>query len=161
MKTVLITGCSDGGIGAAAARAFQENGYHVFATARTTSKMSSLSKLSNVTTLGLDVTNEPSISNAVKAVADKTGGKLDVLCNNAGAPLMMPALDTTLEKAKRMFDVNLWGVVAVTNAFAPLVIEAKGTIATTGSIAGEINIPFYSEFGKHVFLLGPKPGELE
>ena len=55
-KSVLITGCSEGGIGAGLAEAFCEKGYHVFATARTPSKTSqSLAQAPNVTVLTLDV----------------------------------------------------------------------------------------------------------
>jgi NAD(P)-dependent dehydrogenase (short-subunit alcohol dehydrogenase family) len=69
-KTILITGCSAGGIGAALAHTLASQGHNVYATARNTSKIpTELSKLANVTTLQLDVTSTSSITEAAKAVA--------------------------------------------------------------------------------------------
>lgn len=72
-KTVLITGCSGGGIGSALATTFQLRGFHVFATARDLSRMDHLKDLPHVTLLKLDVTNNGDIKAAVKAVAEHTG----------------------------------------------------------------------------------------
>ncbi len=116
-KHVLVNGCSEGGIGAALVVCFQKHGLHVFATARKPSKMANLENLPNVTLLELDVTNPSSISDAVEVVKQSTGGKLDCLCNNAGSLIMMPALDTNIAEARKMFEVNLWGVFATTQAF--------------------------------------------
>ena len=66
-KSILITGCSDGGLGASLARAFNAAGLRVIATARNTSKMSSLSKL-GIETLSLDVCSEMSIAACVSEV---------------------------------------------------------------------------------------------
>src|SRR5689334_19116704 len=114
LKSVLITGCSAGGIGGGLAEAFHENGYYVFATARTPSKISqSLAEASNVTVLTLDVLSSESIAAAVESVTRVTGGKLDVLVNNSGRLMVMPALDTSIEEGKRLFDTNYWAVLAM------------------------------------------------
>ncbi|KAI1850728.1 hypothetical protein JX266_004010 [Neoarthrinium moseri] len=89
-QTVLITGCSDGGIGSALALIFQQRGFHVFATARDVSKMSKLNCLSNVTLLTLDVVK----SDHMKVVVET-------------------------------------GPIALTQAFAPLLIKAGGTYAAS------------------------------
>lgn len=141
-KSILITGCSDGGIGSALAHVFQSRGYHVFATARTISKMSELAKLSNMTLLTLDVTQSSHIADATEWVQRRTGGTLDYLINNAGRNHFSPILDANIEECKRIFDINLWGTLAVTQAFAPLVIKAKGTIVNITSISGHINVPW-------------------
>lgn len=83
-KTVLITGCSEGGIGDALAKSFYRQGLRVFATARNLAKIEHLKKL-GLETLSLDVTDPTSIKMAVDAVHSKTGGKLDFLVNNSGA----------------------------------------------------------------------------
>jgi 1-acylglycerone phosphate reductase len=83
MKSVLITGCSKGGIGDALAQEFYSKGLLVFATARDLSKVEHLKSL-GLTTLKLDVTSAESIKNAVAEVEAVTGGKLDFLVNNAG-----------------------------------------------------------------------------
>lgn len=54
----------------------------------------------------------------------------------------MPILDEDIEKAKNIFDINVWGTVAVTKAFAPLVIKAKGKIVNITSTAGYLNVPY-------------------
>ncbi|KAK3293831.1 uncharacterized protein B0H64DRAFT_342907 [Chaetomium fimeti] len=135
-KTVLITGCSAGGIGWALAKAFQKRDFHVFATARDTSKAEQdLSKLSNVEILPLDVTDQQSIKKCKEIVAQRTGGRLDVLVNNAGAEFVCPLLDVDIERCKALYDVNVWGPLAMVQAFSPLLIEAKGVISNHTSIA--------------------------
>lgn len=144
LPSVLITGCSAGGIGSALAETFHERGLHVFATARSTSKMAHLEKLPNITLLELDVTDPKSIESAVEVVTAKTGGKLNYLINNSGQSLVLPALDTSIEDAKRLLDVNLWGVVAVTQAFSPLILATKGTIVNVASLAAFFRSPWLS-----------------
>lgn len=148
IKSVLITGCSAGGIGSALAEAFQKRGLHVFVTAGSLSKISHLEKLPNVTLLTLDVTSSSSIAAAVEAVSAKTDGTLDYLVNNSGSRYVMPTLDIDIEECKRMFDANLWGVPVVTQAFARLVIAVKGTIVNNSSIAACIYSPWMSELNR-------------
>lgn len=145
-KSILITGCSDGGIGSALAHVFQSRGYYVFATARTLSKMSELAKLSHVTLLTLDVMQSSHIAAATESVQRHTGGTLDYLINNAGRNHFSPILDANIDECKRIFDINLWGSLAVTQAFAPLVIKAKGTIVNITSISGHVNVPWMGTF---------------
>ncbi|KAI1609492.1 oxidoreductase [Exophiala viscosa] len=144
-KTVLITGCSAGGIGHTLAMEFQRRGLTVFATARSTSKMSGLEKLPNTTLLSLDVTSPTSIAEAVERIKAQTGGKLDYLVNNSGRNIMIPALDADIDDAKEMFDVNFWGILRMVQGFAPLLIEAKGTIVNIGSIVAYLHKPFTSK----------------
>jgi len=142
---VLITGCSDGGIGSSLAKEFQSRGFHVFATARTITKMAALEGISNITLLELDVTSATSINAAVVVVSEKASGKLNYLVNNAGWSQTLPILDTDIEKAKSMYDVNVWGMLAMTKAFASLVIAAKGSIVNIGSTTGRAYIPYLGE----------------
>lgn len=141
-STVLITGCSDGGIGSALALAFQSRGFYVFATLRDPEKASELAKLSNVMIIKLDVTDAGQIAAAVQIVQGETGGSLDYLINNAGRNHFMPLLDEDIDVAKRIFDINVWGTLAVTQAFAPFLIKAKGTLVNITSISGYLNIPW-------------------
>ncbi|KAL4788390.1 hypothetical protein BJX76DRAFT_366835 [Aspergillus varians] len=144
LPTVFITGCSEGGIGAALVEVFHDRGFHVFATARSLSKMAPLEGLSNITFLELDVESQSSIDVALKAVVAHTGGsgKLDYLVNNAGLNLNRPALDSDLAYAKKMFDVNFWAMVHVTHTFMPLLIASKGTVVTNASLAGVLHVPW-------------------
>jgi NAD(P)-dependent dehydrogenase (short-subunit alcohol dehydrogenase family) len=146
-KTVLITGCSDGGLGAALAIAYHSAGHRVFATARTPSKMAFLTSL-GIETLPLDVLSEESITACVSSVIKLTGGTLNVLLNNAGAQYNMPISDLSIPEAKKVFDLNVWSCIAVIQAFLPLLREAKdGAMVvnhtSVGSIAG---LPFQAAY---------------
>ncbi|KAK8017683.1 hypothetical protein PG993_014009 [Apiospora rasikravindrae] len=148
-KTVLITGCSDGGIGSALAQLFHQRGYHVFATARDTTKMSALKELSDLTQLTLDVVKSSDIQAAVEQVSQRTGGKLDCLVNNAGRNHFMPILDEDLDLVKDLFQINFYGPIALTQAFAPLLIPAKGMAVYITTISGYLNVPYMgkTDFG--------------
>ncbi|OGE48177.1 hypothetical protein PENARI_c031G05465 [Penicillium arizonense] len=139
-KTVLITGCSTGGIGWALAKNFHQRGFYVFATARNPSKAADLAELSDIEILELDVTDPKTIVECKERVVKRTNGKLDVLVNNAGVEFNSPLLDTDVDEAKRLFDVNVWGPLAMVQAFAPLLIEAKGTVFNQSSIDGALNM---------------------
>ena len=82
-KSVLITGCSAGGIGEALAKEFHKKGLRVFATARNLAKVQELKEL-GMTVLQLDVVDDESIKQAVEKVRSLNGGRLDFLVNNSG-----------------------------------------------------------------------------
>jgi 1-acylglycerone phosphate reductase len=83
LKSVLITGCSAGGIGDALSQSFHSHGLRVFATARTPSKIQHLKDM-GIQTIALDVTDPVSLKEAVDIVSQATGGTLDILVNNSG-----------------------------------------------------------------------------
>jgi 1-acylglycerone phosphate reductase len=144
-KSVLITGCSEGGVGAAIAAAFVARGYHVFATARTPSKISeSLRSDPNVTTLALDVTSTASIEAATTEVIKATGGRLDVLVNNAGMGLSMALLDMPIGEGRKIFELQYWGPLAMIKAFGEPLIRTKGCVVNVASVGGEVHFPFTS-----------------
>lgn len=58
----------------------------------------------------------------------------------------MPILDEDLDKTRAIFETNVWGPVAVTQAFAPLLIEAKGQVVFITSISGYVNVPWMGEY---------------
>ncbi|CAH0043371.1 unnamed protein product [Clonostachys solani] len=154
-KSVLITGCSAGGIGAGLAEGFCEKGYHVFATARTTSKISQgLASASNVTVLELDVLKPESIAAAVESVKQKTGGTLDVLINNSGQAAIAPALDVSIEEGKKVFDLNFWAPLAILQAFSPLLIEAKGCLVNNASCSAYLPMALMSRSEIKIFYNG-------
>jgi len=85
-KTVLITGCSQGGIGHSLALEWHKKGARVFATARNLDAMSNLSN-AGIECLAMDVTETASLQTTREQVENITGGKLDILVNNAGQGL--------------------------------------------------------------------------
>lgn len=129
-KTVLITGCSDNGIGSALGKVLHERGYHVFATARNVSKMKWLEGLDRVTPIELDVTKPANIKAAVKTISTTTDGKLDCLINNAGRNHFMPVLDVEVDAVRPLFETNYFAPLAVTQAFAPLLIKVRKSLET-------------------------------
>ncbi|KAG9237400.1 hypothetical protein BJ875DRAFT_156366 [Amylocarpus encephaloides] len=141
-RTVLITGCSDGGLGAALAIAFHNAGLHVYATARTPSKMSHISSL-GIETLVLDVLSDTSIASCVAKLPS-----LDILVNNAGAGYTVTVTDIDIAKAKKLFDLNVWSYIAVANAFLPLLMRSKngGMIINNTSIVSEVALPFQAAY---------------
>lgn len=143
LKTVLITGCSEGGLGAALAKAFQEQGYHVFATLRNPAKAGSIAGEhgTNTDVLPLDTTSKDSIDACLETVRKTTGGKLDILVNNnAGTGTAMPLLHMPVDEAKAIYEVNVWGTLSLVQAFSPLLLESKGTIMNICSIVGAAKI---------------------
>ncbi|KAH8162907.1 hypothetical protein CIB48_g5327 [Xylaria polymorpha] len=137
-KTVLITGCNNGGLGAAMAKAYRAKGFKVFATVRNVAKAGTLGDTSGIEILELEVTSKESIQKCAKTVHEITGGSLDILVNNAGVAGTMPLLDLDLDEAKRVYDVNVWAQLAMVQSFAAMLIKAKGTVCNISSVAGEL-----------------------
>ncbi|KAG4423836.1 hypothetical protein IFR04_002981 [Cadophora malorum] len=144
-KSVLITGCSPGGIGHALAREFHAKGLHVIATARTKEAVQDLEAL-GMSTVSLEVTSSESIADARMQVEKLTGGKLDILINNAGRNCTMPALEVDLDDARGCFETNLFAVIAITQSFTPFLIASKGLILNIGSVAAIIPYVFGSVY---------------
>ncbi|WEW59398.1 NADPH-dependent 1-acyl dihydroxyacetone phosphate reductase [Emydomyces testavorans] len=155
-KSVLITGCSPGGIGHSLALEFQRHGLRVFATARDKSTIADL-KERGIETLSLDVDQEQSVLACREEVASLLGNEkgLDYLVNNASvfvclilsgleSDYTVPALDVDLNEARQTFETNFFGVVMMCKVFAPLLIKAQGTIVQIGSLAGIIPYVFGS-----------------
>ncbi|CAJ2510350.1 Uu.00g050530.m01.CDS01 [Anthostomella pinea] len=132
-KTILITGCSSAaGAGAALAREFHQRGHRVYATARGDNAKAKLRFLTDlgIGVLELDVTSPDSIAAAVGVVREatccggesKSDGHLDILINNASLFTLSPLSDVQLASAREVFDTNVVGVLAVTQAFLPLLM---------------------------------------
>lgn len=139
--TVLITGCSDGGMGAALAEEFHRSGYNVYATARNQSKMASLSAL-DIKTMTLDIQSQPSIDHCVESIPH-----LDILVNNAGASYTMPIVDMSISEAKKLFDCNVWGHLALTQAFMPrLLASKKAMVLNHTSVGVHAALPFQAAY---------------
>jgi 1-acylglycerone phosphate reductase len=140
VQSVLITGAGSG-IGEALALEFHSKGLRVFATARTLSKLQHLDDV-GIHTLELEVTDSESIRRAVSVVQETTNGHLDFLVNNSGVGYSMPLLDSSLTEARKLYDVNVFGLVAVTQAFAMMLIAAKGKVINISSIGSKTALPY-------------------
>lgn len=133
-KAVLITGASSG-IGRHATEALAADGYFVYAGARKQKDLDELNKIPNVQAVRLDVTVQADVDAAVDTIRD-AGRGLHGLVNNAGVAAGGPLIEIDESTVRWLFDVNVFGVLKVTQAFAPLIIESKGRITTIGSISG-------------------------
>ncbi|MCJ1310810.1 hypothetical protein MMC25_004477 [Agyrium rufum] len=139
-QSVLITGCSPGGIGHALAIEFHSRGYRVLATARNASHITSLSDL-GIETLSLTVDDHESVaacfSEVSKLLRSNSGsGGLNYLINNAGKGYTCPATDLDMAEVASLFETNLFAVMNMCKTFTPLLIAAQGTIVQIGSVAG-------------------------
>jgi 1-acylglycerone phosphate reductase len=148
--TALITGCSDGGLGAALAKALHSKGIRVLATVRDLSKAASLREL-NIECLELDVLNQQSIQSCLTTVKSSCPKGLNILINNAGGGHYMPFLHLDLQKARELFDVNLWSHLSVTQAFLPLLMQTaaeQGTalLINQTSISSVLRTPYHSAY---------------
>jgi len=141
-KSVLITGCSLGGIGDALAQRFHSQGLLVFATSRSLQSMEHLQAL-GIKTFALDVTDIGAIRSVKAQIADATGGKLDILVNNAGQAYPVAATDFDMSEVRAHFEVNLFAVMTMVQEFVPLLIASgDGRILQIGSISGIMPVPF-------------------
>ncbi|KJZ71828.1 hypothetical protein HIM_08756 [Hirsutella minnesotensis 3608] len=132
--SVLITGCTPGGIGHALAVEFHNQGCHVIATARNLDVLEELGDM-GMTTLRLDVADAASVAACRAQVAELTGGRLDILVNNAGRGHTIPALDADLDDVRQTYEINVFGVMNMCQTFTPLLIPARGLIINMSSAA--------------------------
>ncbi|KAL7625006.1 NADPH-dependent 1-acyl dihydroxyacetone phosphate reductase [Parahypoxylon ruwenzoriense] len=137
-KNVLVTGCSAGGLGPALAKAFRDQGFHVFATVRDSSKAGSLVNEADIEVITLDVTSTESVSTCVTRVRKATNGKLDILVNNAGGVVFGPLVHTSITEGQAMYDVNVWGPLRLSQACTPFLVDSRGVILNICSIAGAV-----------------------
>lgn len=92
-------------------------------------------------TLTLDVTSDSSIAACAAQIP-----ALDILVNNAGSGYSMPISDFSILEAKKVFDLNVWACLAVTQAFLPQLLRSKGMIVNHTSVGSVISIPFQSAY---------------
>jgi NADP-dependent 3-hydroxy acid dehydrogenase YdfG len=134
-RTAVVTGASSG-IGAATARRLAAEGFHVYCAARREDRVSALAKEIDGTAVRCDVT----ATEEVAALADRVGGTLDVLVNNAGGAFGAdPVASAKADEWRAMYEVNVIGMMQVTQALLPaLIASGAGVIVNVGSTAGRI-----------------------
>ncbi|KAA1175513.1 oxidoreductase [Rhizobium tropici] len=133
----LVTGASSG-IGLVTAQALRHAGYRVFGTSRKPTPDTP----DGVVMLVCDVTDDESVRSVVDDILVRAG-RIDLLVNNAGIGLLAAAEESSVAQAKALFDVNLFGVLRMTNAILPVMRrQRKGRIINMSSILGLIPAPF-------------------
>lgn len=139
-RTVLITGASSG-IGEACAVRLARAGWRVYGGIRTAEAGDSLRER-GIEPLTLDVTSPADVSSA----AERVGGTLDGLVDNAGIAIAAPLELVPLDELRRQLEVNVVGQVAVTQAFLPALRRSRGRIVLMGSIGGRSALPFLGPY---------------
>jgi NAD(P)-dependent dehydrogenase (short-subunit alcohol dehydrogenase family) len=145
-EAVLVTGASTG-IGRAIVERLSQGGTHVFAAVR---DLSTVDEHPLVTPVRLDVTSAEEAKAAADTVRDGLGDrKLRGIVNNAGIAVGGPLEFVDLDEVRRQFEVNVFGQVAVTQAFLPILRErgpADPRIVFTSSIGGRVASPFIAPY---------------
>ncbi|NWJ46181.1 MAG: SDR family oxidoreductase [Chloroflexi bacterium] len=147
-QAVLITGTSSG-IGRGCALYLDKMGYRVFAGVRNDDDATAIKKEASplLTPVCLDVTSPSSIASAKQCIMEKVGDTgLYALINNAGISSNGPLEYYPLEQVRQMFEVNLFGLLAVTQAFLPLIKLGHGRIINISSVSAMMAFPFSAPY---------------
>lgn len=154
MRSIVITGVSSG-IGYGAAREFVRSGYRVFGSVRKEEHAERLAAElgANFRPLLFDVTERDAVLRAAEEVGEALGGSgLDGLVNNAGTVVGGPLMLQPLDEVRMHFEINVLGLVSVTQAFLPLLGAKKhpthgpGRILNVSSTNGKIAFPFLGAY---------------
>lgn len=152
---IFITGASTG-IGRACAFHMDRLGFHVFAGIRNEGDGKSLIEGSagRITPLLIEVTDSASVAAATDRVAGAVGRLgLSGLVNNAGIVVGGPLEFLPLSEIRKQFEVNVLGQIAVTQAFLPLLRQARGRIVNMSSIAGRVAFPYIGPYSASKYAL--------
>lgn len=138
-KVILITGASSG-MGKETAKTLIQQGHTVYTVARRIDQMQDLKTMGGHV-IQMDITKESDIQHVVNTII-KQNGKIDVLWNNAGYGLYGAVEDVPIDEARQQFEVNLFGLAAMTQKVVPYMRKAKaGTIINTSSMGGKMYTP--------------------
>jgi len=140
----MVTGASSG-IGRACAAEFARRGFRVVGTCRDPSRLAAADRLPGVDYQPLDLGDRASVA----ATADRVGplGPVDILINNAGQSLMGPLEEVGIDVVERLFAVNVFGQIQLTQLLVPGMRAAGGgSVVMVGSLIAEFPLPFRSAY---------------
>lgn len=139
LDPVLITGCSSG-IGRASADLLVKAGHTVYATARRTETLAEL-EAAGARVLALDVTSEDSMAAAVEHI-EAEHGRVGTLVNNAGYGEYGTIEEADLDRVRKMFETNVFGLARLTQLVLPGMRRAhRGRVINIGSMGGRMTFP--------------------
>src|SRR6516162_2242410 len=150
-RIVLVTGSSSG-FGRATAERFASRGWRVFASMRDPARGEPLRQRAaakgwRLETPALDVTRDDSVEAAVGQVLRETGGRLDVLVNNAGYYAYGSLEEVSTDELRAQLETNVVGVHRVTRAVLPAMrARGAGAVVTIGSLAGRVALPMIAPY---------------
>lgn len=151
--TALVTGASRG-IGRATVEAFIERGWRVAAGVRDAERASEVAGMPEVELVHLDLSDESTIPDGVRAAQEYAGGALAAVVSNAAWALAGAVEDVDLDAAREQFQVNFFGGVAVLQAALPAMREARaGSIVFVSSIGARVTHPLLGMYGASKYAL--------
>jgi NADP-dependent 3-hydroxy acid dehydrogenase YdfG len=149
-QTLLITGASSG-FGRLTAEKLAASGHKVFAGFRSVSARKQIAdefKARQIEVVELNVIDQSSVDSAVSEVLKRSGGKLDIVINNAGLAAAGISESFTAEQVRNLFDVNVFGIQHVLRATLPAIrAQRSGLVINIGSILGRVTLPFFGLYG--------------
>ena len=154
-ELIVVTGASTG-IGAASARELARMGFHVLAGVRREVDADALRGLGieGIEPRILDITVESDVAAIADRVADDPLHRpLRALVNNAGIPVNAPVESLPMAEWRRLFDVNLFGHVAMIQALFPALLSSSGTVVNISSVGGKVVLPTYGAYAGSKFAL--------
>ena len=151
MKLAVITGC-DSGIGEALSMAFAEKEYTLLISYL---RSNPLQGRENIHAMKLDLNSERQIRSFASRVKKMCGQgySLDYFINNAGIAMGGPFENIPLDIYRRVFEVNYFGLLSVTQKIIPDLIKSRGRLVVIGSMAGRISLPFFSPYSSSKYAL--------
>ncbi|ORA74849.1 short-chain dehydrogenase/reductase [Mycolicibacter kumamotonensis] len=151
MSVWFITGASRG-FGLQIARDLLDRGHQVVATARRAETVTdALGDNENVLAVALDVTDEEQARQAVRAAVERFG-RIDVLVNNAGRGLLGAVEEATDAEVRAVYDTNVFGLLTVTRAVAPVLrAQRSGAIVNISSVGGFVSSPGWGVYASTKF----------
>ena len=142
-KTILITGASNG-IGFEIAKLASSLGHSVIAISR---DITNLKPFDYIDSYSVDITKDDVIESFIKKLIQKKV-RLDIVINNAGLLVNMPFEETSIETFKKVYDVNVFGVISLIRMCLPI-INKKGhvlNISSMGGVQGSSKFPGLSAY---------------
>lgn len=150
--SIIVTGASSG-IGAWCARALKEDGWRVFATARTPEDIAAL-EADCVEAFYLDYAEPASIETLVETVLERTGGRLDALYNNGAYAQAGAVEDLPVDALRHQFEVNLFGWHDLTRRIVPVMrAQGIGRIVNCSSILGLVPVKYRGAYSATKYAL--------
>jgi NAD(P)-dependent dehydrogenase (short-subunit alcohol dehydrogenase family) len=151
-EIVIITGASSG-IGAATARELARRGFHVLAGVRRDQDADAI-RGPDIERLIIDITNPDHIrALAARVDEDPQGRAVRALVNNAGIGVNAPVEVFALDEWRRLFEVNFFGHIAVTQTLLPSLTRSKGRVINISSVGGKIAMATYGPYAGAKFAL--------